>query len=210
MQWPRNLFSLVVHREQLVHAVKATLENTASHLCFNLIHSATFDDQTTQDCVACFGQAVSEDVNPETICPSMYTSCLSANFTIQDEDSADGYAEYETITCSLPASIECDYHYFATVNSSGGSIFVVEPKECLLLPIWAIITIILVGLIVIGIVILFVAKGIIRYLDYREVKKFKEELRSGLFTKCNNPMYQKPTATYKNVMFEENPEDNKK
>ena len=177
---------------------------------FQLDPQCNFDDQTTQDCVACFSQAVTESANPGTICPSMYSSCLSANFMIQDEDSADDYAEYETVMCSLPASIECDYHYFVAVNSSGGSNFVVESKKCFLLPVWAIILIILVGLIIIGIVILFLAKGAIKYLDYREVKKFKEELKSGLFTKYNNPMYQKPIEDDENVMHEENLGDEEK
>ena len=181
--------------------------NYCESAAFQLDPQCNFDDQTTQDCVTCFGQAVSENVNPEDVCPSMYSSCLSANFMIQDEDSGDDYAEYETAMCSIPASIECDYHYFVAVNSSGSSIYVVEAKKCLLLPVWVIILIILVGLIITGIAILFLAKGFVRYLDYREVKKFKKELRSGNVTEHNNPMYQKPATTYENVMYEKDSGD---
>ena len=104
--------------------------------------------------------------------------------------------------CSIPASIECDYHYFVAVNSSGSIIYVVQPKKCLLLPVWAMVTIILVGLVIIGIVILTLAKLIIMYHDYREVQDFNKELKGTTVVKKSNPMYQPPTVTYKNVTYD--------
>ena len=135
--------------------------------------------------------------SPLTICPEMYSFCLSTYFMIQGDD----YAEYETVMCSLQASTECDYHYFVPLNSLGSSVYVVEPNKCLPLPVWAIFIIILMALIIIGVVILALTKVLLMYLDYRELKGFKYELMNAEFTKFRNPVYQKPTVTYKNVIY---------
>ena len=119
----------------------------------------------------------------------------------QDEDSIYDYTEYETDMCSLPASTKCDHYYFVVLNSLGSSIYVVEPQKYLLLRVWAIATIILVGLTVIIVVILILAKLVVMYHDYREVQAFKKELKTADLTKVDNPMYQTPTVTYKNIAY---------
>ena len=110
--------------------------------------------------------------------------------------------EGTTVGCVIQTSIECRNYYFAGISSTGGTIYAVEPKTCLLLPIWGIVTTIMAGLITIGIITIILVKLAVYYLDYREVKKFKKELSDASYAKIDNPLFHPATVVYSNVAFD--------
>lgn len=162
-------------------------------------------DNTVLQCVLCFGQSSTTD-SPSMICPQIYSTCLANNFEVlhdmqPDDYNISGTIDGTTVTCFIQDGTECGYYYFAGISLAGEMVYAVEERQCLLVPLWGIVVIILMSLIAIGVGIIGLAKLTLLYLDYREVHLFKKELLTASFSKCDNPMYQPPTVTYRNVAY---------
>ena len=69
------------------------------------------------------------------------------------------------------STAECSYTYYAGISVSSTVLYAVEPRSCLLIPIWAIAVSIVGGLLIIGIVVIVMIKLCIMWLDYRQYKK---------------------------------------
>ena len=143
---------------------------------------------SNEDCVKCYAK----ENDPDLTCSS---SCIDYN-ALYDTYDINTYTIPNTIPdstqhCSL-STVECKYVYYIAVSINSTLVYEVEPESCLPIPIWAIVLIILCGLIIIGISIIVVIKLILMYRDYREYKEFLWEVNQAKQTKQDNPVYLNP------------------
>ena len=142
---------------------------------------------TVKECVKCYGEATKDNKEISSICPSL----VCVNYTLlredpsQDDYDVPGADESSTIDCSFIDG-ECHYSYFIGLLTNGESVYAVAPRECLLVPFWAIALIIMFSLTLIGCIVLMIIKCCIIYLDYR---KFKMKGSEEDFSMTLNPLY---------------------
>jgi hypothetical protein len=93
-----------------------------------------------------------------------------------------------------------------------GSVFVREARDCqeeldLSRLAWIIAVSIVGGILLLGVLLLAIAKCILMVYDRREYKKFLEDMHTGDFTPHSNPLYVTPQAEYQNPILKTKGED---
>ena len=163
------------------------------------------NDDVVRECVKCYATVAKDGGSPTC---SGFTctkySILSSYPSNPDSYDINGTIEGSTEECSFTDStFFCEFVYFVGLSTQQREQIyeVLAPRDCLLIPVWAIALIVLVVLIVIGIIVLVIIKLIIMYLDYQEFKSFQKEVNEADFSKNSNPIYHAPTVTYDNVAY---------
>ena len=163
------------------------------------------NDDLVRECVKCYANAAKDGGSPTC---SGFTcinySILSSNPSNPDSHDVNGTIKGSTDECSFTDSTSfCRFVYFVGLSTQERERIyeVPAPRNCLLVPIWAVTLLALVGLVIIGIIILVIIKLIIMYLDYREYQSFKKEVNEAVFSKAANPIYHTPAVTYDNVAY---------
>ena len=141
-----------------------------------------------EDCVKCYAK----ENDPALTCSS---SCIDYN-ALYNRYDINTYTIPNTISgstqhCSF-STTECKYVYYIALSMNSTLVYEVEPESCLPIPIWAIVLIILCGLIIIGIFVIVLIKLILMYRDHREYKQFVWEVNQAKHTKQDNPVYLNP------------------
>ena len=154
-----------------------------------------YSDNITK-CVSCYSEAAKNNETVISACGNLYCN----NFILLKQKQQNIIDTSSTIRCSY-INGDCRYTFYVGVTLNGSDLYAVEANECLLIPSWGIALIILFVLMIIGISILITIKCCIMFLDYQEVKKFEAEVRSSMFSKNINPMYQSPDVKYENVAY---------
>ena len=141
-----------------------------------------------EDCIKCYGDAGSDaDSSCSHLNCNNYTALTSSKSSSYE---IPGTMDGSTQECSI-STTECTYKYYVATTLMY-TVYAVEPKSCLLIPIWAIVLIIIVSLVIIGIAILIIVKLCLMYLDYREYKRFEYEVNQAKQTRQVNPVYLDP------------------
>ena len=163
------------------------------------------DNDLVRECVKCYANAAKDGGSPTC---SGFTctnySILSSYPSNSDSHDVDGTIDSSTVECSFTDSTNfCRFVYFVGLSTQERERIyeVPAPRDCLLIPIWAVTLLILVGLVIIGIIILVIIKLIIMYLDHREYQVFQKEVDETDLSKNFNPIYHAPTVTYDNVAY---------
>ena len=163
------------------------------------------DNDLVRECVKCYANAAEDGRSPTcsgVTCTNYST--LSSYPSNPDSHDVNGTIEGSTDECSfIDSAIFCEFVYFVGLSTQERERIyeVPAPRDCLLIPAWAIALLVLVGLVIIGIIILVIIKLIIMYLDYREYQKFQKEVNATDFSNSGNPLYLVPTVTYDNVAY---------
>ena len=163
------------------------------------------NDDLVRECVKCYANAAKDGGSPTC---SGFTctnySILSSYPSNPDSYDVNGTIEGSTVECSFIDSASfCRFVYFVGLSTQERERIyeVPAPRDCLLIPIWAIALLVLVGLVIIGIIILVIIKLIIIYLDHREYQSFQKEVDETDLSKNFNPIYHAPIVTYNNVTY---------
>ena len=163
------------------------------------------NDNVVRECVKCYANVAKDGGSPTC---SGFTctnySILSSYPSNPDSYDINGTIEGSTEECSFTDSTNfCEFVYFVGLSTQKREQIyeVLAPRDCLLIPVWAIALLVLVVLVVIGIIILVIIKLIIMYLDRREYMSFRKEVNEADFSKNSNPIYHAPTVTYNNVAY---------
>ena len=163
------------------------------------------DNDLTRECVKCYANVAKDGGSPTC---SGFTctnySILSSYPSNPASYDINGTIEGSTDECSFIDSARfCEFVYFVGLSTQQRERIyeVLAPRDCLLIPIWAIALLVLVVLVIIGIIILVIIKLIIMYLDYREYQSFQREVNETDLSKNFNPMYHTPIVTYNNVTY---------
>lgn len=156
------------------------------------------------DCVQCFGMAallgtsVAEVSGCETA--SMACPAYSAIGSMEDDEEYDIPNAVGTTLCML-STIQCDYMYHEGVSVvTGNSVYEIEPATCLLIPWWGIPILVVSSLFLLGFIILVTGYLLLRWLDYREVKRFEKSVQEADFGALVNRAYQSPEVKYDNPL----------
>ena len=153
-----------------------------------------------EGCVKCYGEAA-EEKNAGSSCNA---TCVNYEAVFSSQPSnyqIPGTINDSTRECSI-STTECTYIYYVGTTLSSELIYIVEPRDCLLIPIWAIAVIIVVALLIIGVIILGVIKLCIMWQDYREYKTFMYEVNKSDKMLQSNPVYQDPITHVDNPLHE--------
>ena len=146
------------------------------------------------------------NVNEVSGCETANTYCTAYSAISLIEDGEEYISPNfvgSTTVCQV-LTVQCSYIYYEGVSPvTGRVIYEVEPASCLPIPFWAIPVIVVMGsLVVIGSMVLIAAYLILRWLDYREVKRFEKMIQTTNLAAALNPMYMSPTITYQNPLIE--------
>jgi hypothetical protein len=92
-----------------------------------------------------------------------------------------------------------------------GSVFVGEERDCqesdiLGQLVWIIPVSIIGGIILLGVLLLVVAKCILMAVERKEYRKFLDDMHHGDFVPHSNPLYVTPQTEYKNPILEKSDE----
>ena len=143
-----------------------------------------------ESCIECYGTAADNKQDVDVAC----SNC--AGYILLDDTQSSSYEIPGTVNGSTDvcthSTTECSYNYYVGISLSSDMLYAVEPRSCLLIPIWAIAVIILVGLLIIGIIVIVIIKLCLMWLDYREYKRFMYDVNSANKSTQSNPVYQNP------------------
>ena len=163
------------------------------------------DNDDVRECVKCYANVAKDGGSPTC---SGFTctnySILSSYPSNPASYDISGTIEGSTDECSFIDSASfCEFVYFVGLSTQQREQIyeVLAPRDCLLIPAWAIALLVLACLVVIGLIIFVIIKLIIMYLDYREYQKFQKEVNATDLLKNTNPIYLVPTVTYDNVAY---------
>ena len=178
------------------------IENYIGNYC------ETFNDfridncgSANQDCIKCYGEAAKDGEDAAVTCSSDCQSYITLNSSQSSSYEIPGAVAGSTSDCSI-STTECTYDYFVGTTVSSELIYAVQPRSCLLIPIWAIGVIIIVVLLVIGAIILVIIKLCIMWLDHREYKRFMYDVNKTNIPTQSNPVYQDPITHIDNPLHE--------
>ena len=111
--------------------------------------------------------------------------------------------EDTTVNCFIQDGTVCIYYYFAGMSLTGETIYAVEPRKCLVLPLWGMATVIIVGLLALGIIIIAMVRLTLCYLDYKEAKTLKKKFVTDSTPKLDNVLYEPVMEVHSNVAYEQ-------
>ena len=128
------------------------------------------NDNVVRECVKCYANTAKDGGSPTC---SGFTctnySILSSYPSNPDSYDINGTIEGSTEECSFTDSTTfCEYVYFVGLSTQQRERIyeVLAPRDCLLIPIWAIALLVLVGLVIIGIIVLVIIKVKTMYLNH--------------------------------------------
>ena len=151
-----------------------------------------------ESCIECYGEAA--DNKQDGI------ACNCVGYILLDDTQSSSYEVPRTVNGTTRecthSTTECSYNYYVGISLSSDMLYAVEPRSCLLIPIWAIAVIIIVGLLIIGVIVIVIIKLCIMWLDYREYNRFLYEIRNHDKSTQSNPVYQNPITHVDNPVHE--------
>ena len=159
------------------------------------------ENDTVQQCVLCLGKSSTSDF-PSTTCPQCSTGEFEVFESVQPNDyNIPKAVEDTTVNCAIQDGTTCVYYYFAGIGSTGETIYAVEPRKCVVLPLWGMVTVISVGLLALGIIIIAMVRLTLCYLDYREAKTLKKKFLIDRTPKLDHVLYEPAVEVHSNVAY---------